>query len=32
MIGPYPAGESAFEDALARYGSIWDSEETIAPG
>ena len=31
MIGPFPAGESAFEDALARYGGTWDAEEIIAP-
>ncbi|MDN3565888.1 hypothetical protein ACFQY5_10425 [Paeniroseomonas aquatica] len=31
MIGPFPAGESAFEDALARYGGTWEAEEVIAP-
>ena len=32
MIGPFPAGESAFEDALARYGGTWEeAEEIVAP-
>jgi hypothetical protein len=30
MVGPFPAGEAAFEDAIDRLGGYWEAEEVVA--
>ena len=29
MIGPFPAGDAAFEDAIARLGGHWETEDSV---